>query len=64
MSFFEPPPPPKQPEPPFEVPQFPPWLQAPRNELGAAVFLRLVLARTDRVAIALNGATAFRPACF
>jgi len=59
MSFFEPPPAPNRPEPPFEIPQLRPWWQPPRNELGAAVALRLVLARTERVAIALNGATAF-----
>lgn len=58
VSFFEPPPPPDPREWP-EIPEPRPWWQAPRNELGAAVPLRLVLARTDRVAVALTGATAF-----
>jgi hypothetical protein len=59
VSFFEPPPPPERPEPPFEIPKPPPWLQAPGNELGAPVPLRLVLARTDRIVIALVGAVAY-----
>ena len=58
VSFFEPPPPPPQP-PDREPPPSPPWWAAPRNELGAPVPIRLVLARTDRVAVALVGATAY-----
>jgi len=58
VSFFEPPPPPPEP-PEHEFAPPPSWLGAPQNELGAAVPLRLVLARTDRVAIALIGATAY-----
>ncbi|HEY6837028.1 MAG TPA: hypothetical protein VI142_11350 [Gaiellaceae bacterium] len=58
MSFFEPPPPPDPPEFPA-IPRPPPWSQAPTNELGAPVPLRLVLARTDRVAVALVGAVAY-----
>jgi hypothetical protein len=56
MSFFEPPP--SAPRPP-DVPAPHPWWQAPRNELGAPVPLRLVLARSERVAVALVGATAY-----
>lgn len=59
VSFFEPPPPPDLPEPPFEMPEPEPWWSAPRNELGAPVPLRLVLGRTDQVAIAVVGVTAF-----
>ncbi len=56
VSFFEPPPSaPRGPDVPAPVP----WWQAPRNELGAQVPLRLVLARSERVAIALVGATAY-----
>ncbi len=59
MSFFEPPPrPPPRPEPP-ELPQRRAWWGAPENELGGPVPLRLVLARTDRVVIAVLGAVAF-----
>jgi hypothetical protein len=58
VGFFDPPrPPPERPEPEWRPP--PSWLESPRNELGAPVPLRLVLARTDRVAVALVGATAY-----
>jgi len=57
VGFFELPPPPEQPE--HERPTSPEWWESPRNELGAPVPLRLVLARTDRVAVALVGATAY-----
>ena len=58
MAFFEPPPP--QPElPEHEAPPSSPWWDSPRNELGAPVPLRLVLAQTDHVAVALVGATAY-----
>jgi hypothetical protein len=59
VSFFEPPRPPERPEPPFEIPKPRTWWQAPGNELGAPVPLRLVLARTDSVAVALVGAVAY-----
>ena len=59
MSFFEPPPPPERPEPPFEIPEPEPWWSAPSNELGAPVPLRVVLARTDQVAVAVVGVTAY-----
>jgi hypothetical protein len=58
VSFFEPPPPPD----PSQFPEMPkplPWMHAPGNELGAPVPLRLVLARTERVAVALVGAVAY-----
>jgi hypothetical protein len=57
MSFFEPPPPP--PEPREEEFRTPPWFGPPDNVLGAAVPLRLVLARTTDVAIAVVDATAY-----
>jgi hypothetical protein len=56
MSFFEPPPPP---EPPPEAFRQPPWMGPPDNVVGAGVPLRLVLARTEDVAVAIVGATAF-----
>jgi hypothetical protein len=59
VSFFEPPPPQERPEPPSEVPTPRPWWHAPRNEIGAPVPLRLVLARTDELAVAIVGATAY-----
>jgi hypothetical protein len=59
VSFFEPPPPPEKPEPPFEVPEPQAWWHAPRNEIGAPVPLRLVLARTDDLAVAIVGVTAY-----
>ena len=59
MSFFEPPVPPDRPEPPFEIPEPKPWWSAPANELGAPVPLRLVLARTEQVAVAVAGLTAY-----
>jgi hypothetical protein len=55
VSFFEPPPPP--PEPP-EI-ETRAWWQSPRNELGVSTGLRLVLARTDDVAVAVVDAVAF-----
>ncbi len=59
VSFFEPPAtPPPRPEPP-DLPQRRAWWGAPENELGGPVPLRLVLARTDRVVIAVLGAVAF-----
>jgi hypothetical protein len=57
MSFFEPPPPPPEPQE-AEFPT-PPWFGPPENALGFPVPLRLVLVRTDDVAIVVNGATAY-----
>ena len=56
MSFFEPPP---QPEPPDEGFERKPWFGAPRNEIGVSTGLRLALARTDEVAVALVDVVAF-----
>ena len=57
MSFFELPP---QPEPPeAEEPEVPEWFAAPSNVLGAAVPIRLVLAKTSDVAVAVLGGTAY-----
>ena len=57
MGFFEPPPPPPEPELPEIETQ--PWWQSPRNELGVSTGLRLLLARTDTVAVAVVDAVAF-----
>jgi hypothetical protein len=56
VSFFEPPPPPE----PREQPPRPPWIGPCDGEIGAPAPLGLVLARTDRVAIAIANACAFR----
>jgi hypothetical protein len=56
VSFFEPPPPPEPPDEGFERK---PWFGAPRNELGVSTGLRLALARTDEVAVALVDVVAF-----
>ena len=52
MSFFEPPPQPPEPEP-SEI-ETRPWWQAPRNELGVSTGLRVVLARTHDLAVAVD----------
>jgi hypothetical protein len=58
MSFFEPPPPPAEPpEPPRIVER--PWWQPPRNELGVSTGLRLALARTEDLVVALIDAVAY-----
>jgi hypothetical protein len=59
VSFFEPPPPPERPEPAFEIPEPDPRWGAPSTELGAPVPIRVVLARTDQVAVAVVGMTAY-----
>ena len=59
VSFFEPPSPPERPEPPFEIPERQPWWGVPGNELGAAVPIRVVLGRTEQVAVAVVGVTAY-----
>ena len=56
-AFFEPPPLPEDEEP--EDLSQPEWMGPPRNILGAAVPIRLVLARTDEVAVAVADATAY-----
>src|SRR5205807_81554 len=55
VSFFEPPPPPEPEEPVLQ----PVWLGPPDNEVGIAVGLNTLLARSDEVAVALLSATAF-----
>lgn len=55
-DFFRPPEPPPEPEP---APLQPAWLGPPENEIGVAVALRLLLARTEKVAVALTNAAAF-----
>lgn len=56
-DFFEPPPP--RPEPDPEDYRQPPWFGPPDRVLGAALPLRLVLARTDKLAVAIMNATAY-----
>ena len=46
-------------EPPEPEPAQPPWLGPPSNEFGVPVPLRLVLARTEEVAVALADLVAF-----
>jgi hypothetical protein len=55
-DFFEPPPPPPE---PARVYRPPPWIAPPANYLGSAVPLRLLLARTDSVVVAVERATAY-----
>jgi hypothetical protein len=57
VSFFEAPPPVDP--PPFEPVEHRPWWGPPPNELGVAVPLRLVLARTDEIAVALLDIVAY-----
>jgi len=59
VSFFEPPEPPEHARELLEQPAPKPWFGAPSNELGVGVPLSLLLARTDTVAVAIVGATAF-----
>jgi len=56
VSFFDP-----LPEPDHEVVrrEQPPWVAPPSNELGVGVATSLLLARTERVAVALEGGRAF-----
>lgn len=55
MSFFEPLPPVEE-EPAYQVP---PWMEAPEDVLGVAVGSPFVLARTEALALAVLGLTAF-----
>jgi hypothetical protein len=55
MSFFEPPPERKEPRQP---PQ-PAWLQPPGNELGVGLTYRRIAARTDAIAIVVDGLVAY-----
>lgn len=54
--FTPPPPPPREPEP---SPLQPEWLGPRDNELGEAVAVRVVLARTADVAVAVNDVVAY-----
>lgn len=56
MSDFFTPPPPREPEP---EPRQPEWLGPPDNELGVAVPVRVVLARTADVAVAVADVVAY-----
>jgi hypothetical protein len=57
MGFFELPPLP-EPEPEDEA-LSPEWIQAPQNQIGGPVPIRLVLARTEDVAVAVIGGAAY-----
>jgi hypothetical protein len=57
VSFFEQPPPP--PDAAEREPPTPEWLDPPENVLGAAVPVRLLLARTSDVALAVQHFTAY-----
>ena len=59
MSLFEPPPPPPEPTP---VERWEPmaWEGPPENVLGGVVALDLLLAHSDRAAVAISSATAYR----
>lgn len=57
MGFFDVPPPP-EPEP-HERHRMPGWFGPPENVLGGVAPLRVVLARTERVAVAAIGASAY-----
>ncbi len=56
MSFFEPStaPPPRQ-----AAHRLPPWAAPPENEVGVAVPLRVLLGRTDELALALGDVVAY-----
>jgi hypothetical protein len=56
MSFFDPPP--ERPEPPPPR-RHPPWFAPPENEFGVSVPIRLVLARTDDLALGLGNVVAY-----
>jgi hypothetical protein len=56
-GFFDALPPPLK--PPEDAYRMPPWAAPPENVLGADVALRLVLARTEELAVAIVGATAY-----
>ena len=58
MSFFEPPPAPDADEP-EERPSSPPWFVPPENGVGRAVPTEFVLARTEKLALAVWGVAAF-----
>lgn len=59
LAFFEPPPPPDRVDEP-EFSESPPWWGPASNVVGASVALApLVLAKTDRAAVAVVGATAY-----
>jgi hypothetical protein len=56
VSFFEPPPPSTERQPPGRQPA---WVAPPENEIGAAVPLRLLFATTDKLAVAIIDAVAY-----
>jgi hypothetical protein len=58
VSFFEPIPTPT-PEPKPEARRHPPWVTPPANELGVAVPFRLILAKTDTLALAVTDVVAY-----
>jgi hypothetical protein len=58
MSFFEPPPPPPEPQPPEDW-QAPEWMGPPDDVLGAVVALDLVVARSAKAVVAIPCATAY-----
>jgi hypothetical protein len=55
-EFFEPPPPPGEPEPRYRMP---PWLGPPRGTLPAVVPLERVLAGTEKVAVCVTRFAAY-----
>jgi hypothetical protein len=55
VSFFESVPPPKKPKPARQ----PPWSSQPDNELGVAVPIRFLLAKTDTMALAMTEIVAY-----
>jgi hypothetical protein len=57
MGFFDVPPPPEPPRERFH--RQPPWAGPPENVLGGVAPLRVVLARTERVAVAAIGANGY-----
>lgn len=57
MSFFEPPPPP--PEEELQVHRQPTWIGPPDNVLGVGLPIRLVLVRTDELAVLIDHVSAY-----
>jgi hypothetical protein len=64
VGFFElPPRPPEPDEPEDEEFEQPDWLRPPANVLGTPMPLRLVLARTDEIAVAVTDLVAYPTGC-
>ena len=59
MGFFDVPPPPEPPPPPETEPEGPEWFGPPGNVLGAPISDIVVLHRSERLAVAVVGLTAF-----